>query len=357
MVRESDVDAPRDRGRIHWFDQRRGGRLWTATAFRRSPSRQDSPRDPIRVLASWPFSHTARTPTQPWTVREIDRVPSAHRLRWYVDASGSALAHQLAARGRDGAAAELRWHTRRSTRIARRIGSAKPCRARSTASCTPSSRFAARFAAACLLSAGFAGVHRYEHVNGVWSHVAIAVGRSGAGSEGRIERCRRGPRPALRDWRLRSSSPRSSLGTAMRWSIYRRGASGAFERQVIDTRSSTVTRWSSPISTAMAWTRSSSDNAAGRGASGSTPQTPTDAVVEARRSTRAAWPPRAAPPSDLNGDGRDRHRLHRHGDGESQVVRESAVHRTQCRWRTPKKPAARTVRKEPAALRPLPASG
>jgi hypothetical protein len=27
-------------------------------------------------------------PTQPWTMREIDRAPSAHRLRWYVDRAG-----------------------------------------------------------------------------------------------------------------------------------------------------------------------------------------------------------------------------------------------------------------------------
>jgi hypothetical protein len=113
--------------------------------------------------------------TQPWTMREIDRVPSSHRLRWYTDASGqkwlinSPLAAATAQPPNyEGATPIYAYHApdwKRETLPSDEHGvvhAVEPIRGRL---CT-----------SCLLSAGFAGVHRYDWSNGAWSHSAIAAG-------------------------------------------------------------------------------------------------------------------------------------------------------------------------------------
>jgi hypothetical protein len=113
--------------------------------------------------------------TQPWTTREIDRVPSSHRLRWYTDASGRRwlLNSPLAAAtalppNYDGATPIYayrapEWKREVVTTEERGVVHAiEPMHA--------------PFCDACVLSAGFAGVHRYEYVNRAWKGTAIAAG-------------------------------------------------------------------------------------------------------------------------------------------------------------------------------------
>jgi hypothetical protein len=108
--------------------------------------------------------------TQPWTSREIDRVPATHRLRWYTDASGQRwlLNAPLAAAtaqppNYEGATPIYAYRapdwkrevvTTEERGVVHAIEPMHP-----------------PFCDACFLSAGFAGVHRYEYVNGRWSRV------------------------------------------------------------------------------------------------------------------------------------------------------------------------------------------
>ena len=211
VVREPDVDAPRDRRRIHRVDQRRrgGSRRRRHSGDRRRVRVLDAARSE-RAASSSILTHGADV-TQPWTAREIDRVPSSHRLRWYTDRVGPALAHERAARRRDRAAAELRRCN--ADLCVSRAGVEARARDRtaSAVSCTPSSRFARAFCGTCLLSAGFAGIHRYERTNGAWSRAVVARGNS-------APRCRRADRatsPSVaRPRRSHCSSLRSSRGMA-----------------------------------------------------------------------------------------------------------------------------------------------
>jgi len=112
---------------------------------------------------------------QPWTVREIDRVPSSHRLRWYTDASGqkwlinSPLAAAIAQPPNyDGATPIFAYRApewKREFIFSAEHGVVHAIEPIQGMLCT-----------SCVLSAGFAGIHRYEHANGEWSNTTIAVG-------------------------------------------------------------------------------------------------------------------------------------------------------------------------------------
>jgi len=170
--------------------------------------------------------------TQPWTAREIDRVPSSHRLRWYTDASGqrwlinSPLAAATAQPPNyDGNTPVYAYRApdwKRETLPSEEHGVVHAIEPIHGAYCS-----------ACLLSAGFAGVHRYEHVNGVWSHVAIVPGDPAAVPKGGSSDVAVG--------RARHVSGDSLFIAAIEpWhgnelAIYHRGASGNYERRVIDT--------------------------------------------------------------------------------------------------------------------------
>src|SRR5262249_37430741 len=112
---------------------------------------------------------------QAWRAREIDRVPSSHRLRWYTDASGQRwlLNSPLAAStaqppNYDGHTPIYAYRApdwKRETVTTEESGVVHAIEPMRGAIC-----------AACILSAGFAGVHRYEYVNGMWSRTAITAG-------------------------------------------------------------------------------------------------------------------------------------------------------------------------------------
>jgi hypothetical protein len=178
------------------------------------------------------YTHGADV-TQPWAAREIDRVPSSHRLRWYTDASGQRwlINSPLAA-----ATAQPPNYDGNTPVYAYRAPDWKrealPSEEHGVVHAIEPIRGA--FCSSCLLSAGFAGLHRYEHMNGVWSHVAIASGDpapvpKGGSSDVAVGRARRSVTgdsvfiAAIEPWH----------GNEL--AIYRRGASGAYERQVIDT--------------------------------------------------------------------------------------------------------------------------
>jgi len=113
--------------------------------------------------------------TQPWTSREIDRVSATHRLRWYTDASGQ---HWLLNSPLAGATAQPPNYEGATPIYAYRAPEWK----RETV--TTEERgvvhaiepMHAPFCDACFLAAGFAGVHRYEYVNGAWSRSAVVAG-------------------------------------------------------------------------------------------------------------------------------------------------------------------------------------
>jgi hypothetical protein len=178
-------------------------------------------------------------PTQPWTMREIDRNPASHRLRWYVDRDGQRWlmdAPLAAATAKppnyDGATPIYAY---RAPAWKREIVASEEFGVIHAIEPIHSS-----FCDACLLAAGFAGVHRYEHVNGAWSHAAIVAGNpspvpKGGSSEVAVGRMSRATSP-----NGRASGDDVFLATIEPWHgnqvvIYRRSASGSFARQVIDT--------------------------------------------------------------------------------------------------------------------------
>jgi hypothetical protein len=118
-------------------------------------------------------------PTQPWTIREIDRTPSAHRLRWYTDRGGqrwllnsplaSAAAQPPNYEGATPIYAYRDPEWKRETIPSEEFGvvhSIEPIRG--------------PFCDACVLSAGFAGIHRYERAAGAWTHALVSPGQSAA---------------------------------------------------------------------------------------------------------------------------------------------------------------------------------
>jgi hypothetical protein len=178
------------------------------------------------------YTHGADV-TQPWTGREIDHVPSSHRLRWYTDASGqrwlinSPLAAPTAQPPNyDGPTPVYAYRAPDWKR------EALPSEEHGVVHAVEPIRGA--FCSACLLSAGFAGVHRYERVNGAWSHAAVVPGDpapvpKGGSSDiavGRVRRSEAGDSvfiAAIEPWH----------GNQL--VIYQRRASGMYERQVVDT--------------------------------------------------------------------------------------------------------------------------
>jgi len=122
------------------------------------------------------FTHGS-DPTQPWTMRVIDHVPSAHRLRWYTDRDGqrwlvnSPLAASTARPPNYEGATPIYVYRapyfKRDSLPSEETGvvhAVEPMRA--------------PFCDACLLSAGFAGIHRYEHSNAGWAHALVTGGSS-----------------------------------------------------------------------------------------------------------------------------------------------------------------------------------
>jgi len=174
-------------------------------------------------------------PTQPWTVREIDRNPAAHRLRWYVDRDGQRWlmdAPLAAATAKppnyDGPTPIFAYRGpdwKREIVASEEFGVVHAIEPIHSPFCD-----------ACLLTAGFAGVHRYEHVNGVWTHSPLVAGKAapvpkGGSSDVALGRTSPATKAINNDFFLAAIEPWHGNEVV----IYRRSASGSFARQVIDT--------------------------------------------------------------------------------------------------------------------------
>jgi len=168
-------------------------------------------------------------PTQPWTMRVIDHVPSAHRLRWYVDRDGqrwlvnSPLAASSARPPNYEGATPI--YVYRAPDFKR---DSLPSDESGVVHAVEPAR--APFCDACLLSAGFAGIHRYEHTKSGWTHALVTAGNSapvpkGGSSDAAVGRLAGGGNfiAAIEPWHGNQVV------------IYRSGSSGALARSVIDT--------------------------------------------------------------------------------------------------------------------------
>lgn len=168
-------------------------------------------------------------PTQSWTLRVIDHVPSAHRLRWYVDRDGqrwlinSPLAAATARPPNyEGATPIYAYRApdfTRETMPSDEVGvvhAVEPVRA--------------PFCDACLLSAGFAGIHRYEHSRAGWSHASVSGGSDAPVPKGGSSDATVG-RLSGRGYFIAAIEPWHGNQVV----LYRAGSSGSFARQVIDT--------------------------------------------------------------------------------------------------------------------------
>ncbi|HTE47525.1 MAG TPA: VCBS repeat-containing protein, partial [Gemmatimonadaceae bacterium] len=89
---------------------------------------------------------------------------------------------------------------------------------------------------ACLLSAGFAGIHRYEHSGNAWTHIAVATGDAAPVPKGGSSDVAVGRGPQASG----SAADNIFLAAIEPWHgndvvIYRRARAGGYERKVIDT--------------------------------------------------------------------------------------------------------------------------
>ena len=173
-------------------------------------------------------------PAQPWAMREIDRSPAAHRLRWYIDRNGQ---RWLMNAPLAGATAQPPNYDGATPIYAYRAPDWKR-------EPVPSEEFGvvhaiepihAPFCEACLLSAGFGGIHRYEHVAGEWTHSVIAAGDAAPVPKGGSSDVAVGRMP-----RAGNASDAFFLAAIEPWHgnqvvVYRRVGSGPFTRRVIDT--------------------------------------------------------------------------------------------------------------------------
>ena len=88
----------------------------------------------------------------------------------------------------------------------------------------------APFCESCLLSAGFAGIHRYERVAGAWVRSAVAAGNSAPVPKGGSSDVAVG-RMLRENFYIAAIEPWHGNEVA----VYRRASTGALARQVIDT--------------------------------------------------------------------------------------------------------------------------
>ncbi len=167
--------------------------------------------------------------TQPWTLRVIDRVPAAHRLRWYVDRDGQRWlinAPLAAATARppnyDGATPIYAYRAAdfvRETLPSEEAGVVHAIEPRGAPLCD-----------ACLLSAGFAGIHRYEHSNAGWTHALLTAGNSAAVPKGGSSEVAIGRLSGKTAYYVAAIEPWHGNQVV----VYRPQSSGSLSRQVID---------------------------------------------------------------------------------------------------------------------------
>ncbi|MEP6495800.1 MAG: PQQ-binding-like beta-propeller repeat protein [bacterium] len=174
-------------------------------------------------------------PTQPWTSREIDRTPAAHRLRWYVDRDGQRwlLNAPLA-----GAAAQPPNYNGTTPIYAYRAPdwTREAVASEEVGVVHAIEPIHAPFCDACFLSAGFAGIHRYERAAGAWTHSAVVAGSltpvpKGGASDVAVGRMSRASAAGVDGFFLAAIEPWHGNQIV----IYRSGKGESFTRQVIDT--------------------------------------------------------------------------------------------------------------------------
>jgi len=169
--------------------------------------------------------------TQPWMVREIDRVPSSHRLRWFVDASGQKwlINAPLAA-----ATAQPPNYEGQTPIFAYRAPDWKreslPSYERGVVHAIEPIH--GPFCNSCLLSAGFAGITSYERRDGGWSPNFVAAGDAstvpkGGSSDVAVGRTGK----ATDDLFIAAIEPWHGNQLV----IYRHGMAGRYTRLAIDT--------------------------------------------------------------------------------------------------------------------------
>jgi len=168
--------------------------------------------------------------TKPWTLRVIDHVPAAHRLRWYTDRTGqrwlinAPLAAATARPPNYGGPTPIYAYRApgfaRETLPSEESGVVHAIEPRG-----------APFCDACLLSAGFAGIHRYERSKDGWTHTLLASGYSAPVPKGGSSEAAIGRLSAKGAYYLVSIEPWHGNQVV----VYRPTSSGTFTRQVIDT--------------------------------------------------------------------------------------------------------------------------
>ena len=168
--------------------------------------------------------------TQPWTLRVIDHVPAAHRLRWYTDHDGqrwlinAPLAAATAAPPNYVGATPIYAYRApdfvRETLPSDESGVVHAIEWRGTPFCK-----------ACLLSAGFAGIHRYEHSKAGWAHALVTSGNGGAVPKGGSSEAAIGRLAGKPGFYVTAIEPWHGNQVV----VYRPQSAGTYSRQVIDT--------------------------------------------------------------------------------------------------------------------------
>ena len=173
-------------------------------------------------------------PTQPWTMREIDRTPAAHRLRWFVDREGQRWLINAPLAGETARAPDYRgatpiyaYHAPEWKR--------EPVASAESGVVHAIEPIRSSFCDACFLSAGFAGIHQYERAHGAWTHAAIAAGNTapvpkGGSSDVAVGRAARAGNAASDSFFVAAIEPWHGNQVV----IYRRGDAESFVRQIID---------------------------------------------------------------------------------------------------------------------------
>jgi hypothetical protein len=167
--------------------------------------------------------------TQPWTRREIDRTPSAHRLRWFVDGGGARwLMNAPLASATSGPPSYVGATPIYAYRAPAFMRDSLPSAEWGVVHALEPMH--APFCDACLVVAGFAGLHRYERVGGVWTQSTIASGDAAPQPNGGSSEASAGRLPGGRVF-LASIEPWHGNQVV----VYTPARGGGWTRRVIDT--------------------------------------------------------------------------------------------------------------------------
>jgi hypothetical protein len=126
-------------------------------------------------------------PTQPWTMREIDRVPTAHRLRWFTPPAGAGAERWLINAPLVGATAQAPEYRGATPIYVYRPPDWKRELLSDAEQGVVHAIEPVRWDDATgvvMLSAGFLGLHRYQFSAGTWTRTTLADGDPAAWPNG-----------------------------------------------------------------------------------------------------------------------------------------------------------------------------